>query len=92
VLKWIEGKVQAFDEVLSGRGAFCACVGAQGAVSFHEKAGYDHAKAVIQPDFSVSVTDIKEPLAEANALSGKFYSEVWMNGGREMADEAIRQN
>jgi hypothetical protein len=30
VIKWIEGEVEAFDEVLTGRGDFCACVGAQG--------------------------------------------------------------
>jgi hypothetical protein len=23
-------------------------------------------------------------------MSGKFYSEVWLKGGREIADEAIR--
>jgi hypothetical protein len=38
------------------------------------------------------VNDIKEPSAEAIALGGKFYSEVWMNGGREIVDKAIRQN
>jgi hypothetical protein len=38
------------------------------------------------------VNDIKEPSAEATALDGKFYSEVWMNGGREIANEAIKQN
>jgi hypothetical protein len=92
VLKWIEGEVEAFDEVLSGRGNFCACVGAQGAVSSLEIVGCDHAKVIIQPDFSVSVTDIKEPSTEASALSGKFYSEVWMNDDREMADKAIRRN
>jgi hypothetical protein len=92
VLKWIEGEVEAFDEILSGRGDFCACVCARGAVSLVEKAECDHAKGVIQPDFSVSATDIKEPLAKATALSGEFYYEVWMNGGREMADEAIRRN
>jgi hypothetical protein len=57
-----------------------------------EKAGYEHAKAVIQPDFSVSAVDIKEPLAEVTALSGKFYSEVWMNSGGEISDESIRRN
>jgi hypothetical protein len=25
-------------------------------------------------------------------LGGKFYSDVWMKGGREMTDEAIRKN
>ena len=61
-------------------------------MSLLEKAGCDHAKAVIQPDFSVSANDIKEPSAEATALSEKFYFEVWMNGGREITDEAIREN
>jgi hypothetical protein len=46
----------------------------------------------MQPKFSVSANDIREPLAEAIALGGKFYSKVWMNGGREIADEAIRRN
>jgi hypothetical protein len=56
-----------------------------------EKASCEHAKVVIQPEFSVSAIDIKEPSAEATALSGKFYSEVWINGGREIAEEAIKQ-
>jgi hypothetical protein len=81
VIKWIEGEVEAFDEVLTCRGDFCACVGARGAVSLFEKAGCEHAKAVIQLEFLVSANDIKEPSAEATALGGKFYFEVWMNGG-----------
>ena len=38
------------------------------------------------------MSDVKDPSAKAIALSGKFYSEVWMNGGRETTDKAIRQN
>jgi hypothetical protein len=64
----------------------------RGVVSLLEKDGCEHAKAVIQPDFAVSADDVKEPSAEAIALGGKFYSEVWLNGGREIADEAIRQS
>jgi hypothetical protein len=92
VIKWIEGEVKAFDEIFIVRGDFCTCVGALGATSILEKAGCEHAKAVIQPEFSISANDIKEPSAEATAHAGKFYSEVWMNGGREIEDEAIRQN
>jgi hypothetical protein len=92
VIRWIDNEAKAFDESLSDRGDFCAFVGARGAISLLEKAGCEHAKAVIQQEFSVSVNDINEPSAEATALSGKFYSEVWMNGGREVADEAIREN
>jgi hypothetical protein len=57
-----------------------------------EKAGCEHAKAVVQPKFVFLADDIKNPSAEASALGGKFYSEVWMKGGREIADEAIGKN
>jgi hypothetical protein len=57
-----------------------------------EKASCEHAKDVIQLDFSVSAIDIKDPSAEATALSEKFYSEVWMNDDREIVDEAITQS
>jgi hypothetical protein len=57
-----------------------------------EKVDCEHAKAVVQPEFVFSADDIKNPSAEASALGGKFYSEVWMKGGHEIADEAIRKN
>jgi hypothetical protein len=53
-IKWIQGETKAFDEVLTGRGDFCTCVGARGAMSLLEKAGCEHAKAIIQPDYSFS--------------------------------------
>jgi hypothetical protein len=92
VIKWIEGEAEAFDEILSDRGVFCSYIGARGAVSLLEKAGCEHAKAVIQLEFSVSASDVKDPSAKVIALSEKFYSEIWLNGGREIAYEAIRQN
>jgi hypothetical protein len=57
-----------------------------------EKAGCDHPKVVIQPDFAVSADNVKEPSVEAIALGGKFYTKVWINGGREIANKAIRQS
>jgi hypothetical protein len=57
-----------------------------------EKAGCDHAKAVAQPDFAFSTDDIRNPSAEATTLCGKFYSEVWLKGGRGIANEAIKRN
>jgi hypothetical protein len=47
---------------------------------------------VVQPGFSLSADDIKNPSVDATALSGKFYSEVWLKGGREIVDKAIRRN
>jgi hypothetical protein len=52
--------------------------------SLLEKAGCEHAKVVIQPNFVVSAEDVKEPSAEAISLGGKFYYEVKLNGRREI--------
>jgi hypothetical protein len=57
-----------------------------------EKVGCKHVKAVVQPGFSLSANDIRNPSVEAATLSGKFYSEVWLKGGREIVDKAIRKN
>jgi hypothetical protein len=92
VIQWINGEVEAFKEILSDRGDFCAFVGACGAVSILEKAGCDHAKVVAQPDFTFSADDVRNPSVEADSLGGKFYSEVWLKGGRDIAYEAIRKN
>jgi hypothetical protein len=92
VIRWIGGEVKAFDKILSDRGDFCAFAGARGAVSLLEKVGRDHAKVVVQPEFFILANDIKSPSAEVAALSGKFYSEVWLKGGQEIADEAIIKN
>lgn len=64
-VKWIEGEVEAFDEVLTDRGDFCTCVGARGAVSLLEKADCDHVKSVTWPDFKVSMVDTKDPSTKA---------------------------
>jgi hypothetical protein len=34
---------------------------------------------------------MKNPSAKASTLSGKFYSEVWLKGGRQVTDEAVRR-
>jgi hypothetical protein len=38
------------------------------------------------------VDDTKDLSTKASTLSGKFYCDVWMKGGREMADVVIRKN
>jgi hypothetical protein len=69
---WISGEIEAFDEILSNRGDFYGFDGARGAVSILEKAGYEHAKAIIQPEFLISASDTKNPSAEATALRENF--------------------
>ena len=91
VVQWIRGEVEAFDEILSDRGDFCAFSSAWGVTATLEKDGCEHVKTVAQPRFVFSANDTKDPLAEASTLSGRFYFDVWMKGSREMADEAIRK-
>jgi hypothetical protein len=57
-----------------------------------EKAGCDHTKAVAQLDFSFSNDDVRNPSVQATTLGGKFYSEVWLKGGQEIANETIKKN
>jgi hypothetical protein len=47
---------------------------------------------VAQAEAIFSADDTKEPSADASLIGRKFYSDVWMKGGREMADEAIRKS
>jgi hypothetical protein len=63
VVKWMEGEVEAFDEVLSTHGDYCTSVGARGVALILEKAGCEHIKAVIQLEFKFSIENIKGPLA-----------------------------
>jgi hypothetical protein len=92
VIQWISGDAKAFEEILSDRGDFYAFAGAQGGTSILEKAGCKHTNVVAQSNFAILVDDIKNLSAEATTLSGKFYSEIWLKGEREVVDEAIKRN
>jgi hypothetical protein len=76
---------------LSDRGDVCAFSGARGISAILEKAGCDHIKAIAQAKAAFSVDDTKDPSAEATLMGGKFYNDVWVNGGREMAHEIIKK-
>jgi hypothetical protein len=92
VVEWINGEAEAFKEILSDRGDICAFSGARGTAAILEKAGCDHVKATAQAEAAFSIDDIKDPSAEATLLGGKFYSDVWVNGGRELANKIIKKN
>jgi hypothetical protein len=92
VIQWINGEAEAFEEIISDRGDFCAFAGGHGAMSILEKVGCDHAKVVVQPDFVFPTNDVRNPSSKATTLGGKFYSKVWLKGGREIIDEAIGKN
>jgi hypothetical protein len=45
-----------------------------------------------QTEAAFSTDDTKDPSAEATLMGGKFYNDVWVNGGREMAHEIIKKS
>jgi hypothetical protein len=77
---------------LNDRGDICAFSGARGITAILEKAGCDHVKAIAHVEAAFSINDTKDPSAEATLVGGKFYSDVWANGGRELANEIIKKN
>jgi hypothetical protein len=77
---------------LSDRGDVCAFSGARGISAILEKAGCDHVKTMAQAEAVFSVDDTKDPSAEATLMGGKFYNDVWVNGGREMAHDILKKS
>jgi hypothetical protein len=92
VIEWISGEAETFEEILSGRGDVCAFSGARGISAILEKAGCDHVKTLTQAEAAFFVDDTKDPSAEASLMGGKFYTDIWANGGREMAHEIIKKS
>jgi hypothetical protein len=86
-IDWINGEAEAFEEILSGRGDICVFSGARGIATILERRGCDHVKSLAQTEAALSTKDIKDPLAEASLVGGKFFTDIWENGGREMAQD-----
>jgi hypothetical protein len=77
----LNGEAETFEEILSDREDVCAFSGARGILAILEKVGCDHIKAIAQTETAFSIDDTKDPSAEATLMGGKFYNDVWVNGG-----------
>jgi hypothetical protein len=49
-------------------------------------------KSLAQSETALSSEDIKDPSAKASLVGGKFFTDIWDNGGREMAQEIIQKS
>jgi hypothetical protein len=92
VVEWISGEAKTFEEILSDRGDVCAFSGARRISAILEKARCNHVKTMAHAEATFVVDDTKDPSAEATLMGGKFYNDVWVNGGREMAHEIIKKS
>jgi hypothetical protein len=92
VIEWISGEAEAFEEILSDHGDICAFSGARGVAAVLEKAGWNHVKTLAQAEATFSIDDTKDPSAEASLIGGKFFTDIWENGGRGMAHEITKMS
>ena len=92
VIKWISSEAEAFEEILSDRGDVCAFSSARGVATILEKACCEHVKTLAQAEAAFSVDDMKDPSAEASSIGGKFFTNIWENGGRGMAHEIMKKS
>jgi hypothetical protein len=92
VIEWISNEAEAFEEILSDRGDVCAFSGARGVAAVLEKSGCEHVKTLAQAEAALCIDDTKDPSAEASLIGGKFFTNIWENGGRGMAHEIIKKN
>jgi hypothetical protein len=92
VIEWISGEAETFEEILSDREDVCAFSGAWGISAILEKEGCDHIKTMAQTKAAFSKDDTEDPSAEATLMGRKFYNDVWVNGGQEMAHEIIKKS
>jgi hypothetical protein len=92
VIEWISSEAKAFEEILGDRGDVCAFSGARGVAAILEKAGCDHVKTLAQVEADLSIDDTKDPSTEASLIGGKFFTDIWENGGRGMAHEIMKKS
>ena len=57
-----------------------------------EKVGCDHVKALAQAEAAFSMDDTKDPLAEASSMGRIFFTDIWANGGGEIAHEIMKKS
>jgi hypothetical protein len=73
-------------------GNVCAFSGARGVAAILVKAGREHVNTLAQTEAAFSFDDTKDPSAEASSIGGKFFTDIWENGGRGMTHEIMKKS
>jgi hypothetical protein len=91
-LEYIEGEVDALDEVIAGHADFCALLASRGTTVAFLKAGCTHGKIVNRPNFSLSPADLVDIPSLARSIGNRFMTQIWVNDGRKMAGDEARSH
>jgi hypothetical protein len=87
----IENEVDAFAEVITGHGDFCALLASRGTTAAFLKAGCTHVKIVNKANFSLSPSDLVNIPGEARSIGNRFITQIWAKGGQELAGDEARK-
>jgi hypothetical protein len=90
-LKCITNEVDAFEEVMSNHGEYCALVASRGTTLILEKTGCTHVKTIRKVKFGISVNDITSSAREAMNAASWFITLIWTKGGKEIAGAETRK-
>ena len=90
--EYIEGEVDALDEVIAGHGDFCALLASRSTAVAFMKTGCTHGKIVNRPNFSLSSSDLIDIPSLARSIGNRFMTQIWVNGGRKMARDEARSH
>jgi hypothetical protein len=90
--EYIEGEVDALDEVIAGHADFCALLASRGTATAFLKAGCTHGKIVNRPNFSLSPADLVDIPSLARSIGNRFMTQIWINGGRKMDGDEARSH
>jgi chromosome segregation ATPase len=70
--EYIEGEVDALDEVIAGHADFCALLASRGTATAFLKTGCTHGKIVNRPNFSLSPIDLIDIPSLARSIGNRF--------------------
>jgi hypothetical protein len=82
-LEYIEGEVDALDEVIGGA--------SRGTATAFLKAGCTHGK-IVNTNFSLSSSDLIDNPSLARSIGNRFMTQIWVNGGLKMAGDEARSH
>jgi hypothetical protein len=90
--EYIEGEVDALDEVIAGHADFCALLASRGTTTAFLKARCMHGKITNRPNFSLSPADLIDIPSLARSIGNRFMTQIWINSERKMAGDEARSH
>jgi hypothetical protein len=91
-LKRIVEEVDAFKDVMSTQGDFCAMVASHGTTSILEITGCTHVKTLGKVNFGISIDEMTPPTRDYLNVAIRFITLLWRKGEKEIVEAKSRKH